>query len=641
MFNYANNISIKARITIIAFFAILYLTLGLAVSYYSLSKIKNDFASMNENELAVKDKVQETIQLVQQMNSLVTVASIAEEVTDQTFMKTQELHNKISKNIEYVKSYSNGDDEKLIKTINLVEKRYSSFYKIASNLHLSFKTDFDDGIDEIIGLDTISKKMAQELILLSKLATNKFEKTTNSIFHLMDLVKMSTAIGSAIAILLFVIFTTIFANSMIRAINEFQEGLLSFFKYLNKESTTVQLLNDKNKNEVSKMAKMVNKSISKIENSLIEDQHIIEEVSRIVLAVSSGKLSERINVKSTNPTLNELTDVINEMMKSLQSTIIHSLKTLELYQNHDYRAKTSIECTGELKDLMQGIDKLGETISLMLVTNKKNGLSLTDDANGLTQNIDKLSVNTTNSAVKLEHTATALEDITENIRANSQNVNQMSQYASEVTISVENGQKLASKTTLAMDEINAEVNSINEAITVIDQIAFQTNILSLNAAVEAATAGEAGKGFAVVAQEVRTLASRSAEAANKIKLIVEKASNKANSGKSIADNMSSDYAKLNDNITRTISLITKVQTSSQEQLGAIEQINDAVSHLDKETQENASVATLAHNVAIQTSTMAQAIVDNANAKEFAGKNTLDNISQKQVHNYKQEEKTIL
>ena len=105
--------------------------------------------------------------------------------------------------------------------------------------------------------------------------------------------------------------------------------------------------------------------------------------------------------------------------------------------------------------------------------------------------------------------------------------------------------------------------------------------------------------------------------------------------------MSSDYAKLNDNITRTISLITKVQTSSQEQLGAIEQINDAVSHLDKETQENASVATLAHNVAIQTSTMAQAIVDNANAKEFAGKNTLDNISQKQVHNYKQEEKTIL
>ncbi|WP_226809460.1 methyl-accepting chemotaxis protein, partial [Aliarcobacter butzleri] len=78
-----------------------------------------------------------------------------------------------------------------------------------------------------------------------------------------------------------------------------------------------------------------------------------------------------------------------------------------------------------------------------------------------------------------------------------------------------------------------QVNAINEAIGVIDNIAFQTNILSLNAAVEAATAGEAGKGFAVVAQEVRNLASRSAEAAHEIKAIVENATIKANEGKNI------------------------------------------------------------------------------------------------------------
>ncbi|RBQ25708.1 methyl-accepting chemotaxis protein, partial [Arcobacter sp. CECT 9188] len=81
---------------------------------------------------------------------------------------------------------------------------------------------------------------------------------------------------------------------------------------------------------------------------------------------------------------------------------------------------------------------------------------------------------------------------------------------------------------IAMDEINTQVNLVNEAISIIDQIAFQTNILSLNAAVEAATAGEAGKGFAVVAQEVRNLAARSAEAAKEIKDIVEKATIKAN-----------------------------------------------------------------------------------------------------------------
>ena len=104
------------------------------------------------------------------------------------------------------------------------------------------------------------------------------------------------------------------------------------------------------------------------------------------------------------------------------------------------------------------------------------------------------------------------------------------------------------KKTESMEEINEQTSSIADAITVIDQIAFQTNILSLNAAVEAATAGEAGKGFAVVAQEVRNLASRSAEAAREIKALVENANSKADEGKQIANKMITGYSKLNENI---------------------------------------------------------------------------------------------
>ena len=143
------------------------------------------------------------------------------------------------------------------------------------------------------------------------------------------------------------------------------------------------------------------------------------------------------------------------------------------------------------------------------------------------------------------------------------------------------------------------------AITVIDQIAFQTNILSLNAAVEAATAGEAGKGFAVVAQEVRNLAARSADAAREIKELVESATTKTNSGKKIADEMIKGYDALNENISSSTKIIKDIETSSNEQTTSIEQINNVVNRLDQQTQNNASVASKTHDIAIDTSSIAQ------------------------------------
>jgi methyl-accepting chemotaxis protein len=158
--------------------------------------------------------------------------------------------------------------------------------------------------------------------------------------------------------------------------------------------------------------------------------------------------------------------------------------------------------------------------------------------------------------------------------------------------------------------------NINEAITVIDQIAFQTNILSLNAAVEAATAGEAGKGFAVVAQEVRNLASRSAEAAKEIKDLVEDANLKANEGKNISAEMIHGYQELNTHINETLHLIENVSSASKEQMTGIEQINDTVTMLDRVTQENANEANQVRAIANDVSSMAKDLVEDALSKKF-------------------------
>ncbi|PHR74468.1 MAG: hypothetical protein COA66_01385 [Arcobacter sp.] len=199
----------------------------------------------------------------------------------------------------------------------------------------------------------------------------------------------------------------------------------------------------------------------------------------------------------------------------------------------------------------------------------------------------------------------------------------MAEYSNELKESIDSGQKLASSTVDSMDEINSQTQAIADAITVIDQIAFQTNILSLNAAVEAATAGEAGKGFAVVAQEVRNLASRSAEAAKEIKDLVEAATVKTNLGKQSADKMIEGYNILNTNIKKTTETINDIALSSKEQQTGIEQINDAITRLDQGTQENAAVASETALIAESTSLMAKGIVDQANEADFIGKGSVE------------------
>ncbi|WP_046995538.1 methyl-accepting chemotaxis protein, partial [Aliarcobacter butzleri] len=128
-----------------------------------------------------------------------------------------------------------------------------------------------------------------------------------------------------------------------------------------------------------------------------------------------------------------------------------------------------------------------------------------------------------------------------------------------------------------------------------------------------------GKGFAVVAAEVRNLASRSAEAAREIKNLVESATQKADQGKKISEDMISGYKALNENIIQTIELIKGVESSSKEQLAGIEQINHAINSLDQQTQENAQIASQTYGVAVQTDTIAKLVLSNANAKEFIGK----------------------
>jgi len=437
------------------------------------------------------------------------------------------------------------------------------------------------------------------------------KKTTNALVLIFGITLL-------ISILFYVLITEIHSK-----MGALQNGLMNFFDFLNKNTTQAKPLEIKSEDEFGQMGKFVNENIKKIEQGVIEEEKFLQNLTQVMKRVENGWFSEHITAETTNQNLRDLKFLVNLSLDNLKARFITINNLLTKYNNQDYRDKlqlSGIEPNGVFDNLIKNVNILEETITAMLIENKQNGLTLDRSSDILLENVDILNRNSNEAAAALEETAAALEQVTSNIASNTENVVRMSKFANELIVSAGNGQQLATDTTEAMDDITAQVTLINQSISVIDQIAFQTNILSLNAAVEAATAGEAGKGFAVVAQEVRNLATRSADAAKEIKDIVTNATNKANEGKAIANQMIAGYTSLNENITKTIEIISDVEMASKEQLSGIQQINDAVNSLDQQTQRNAMIASQTHDVAVETDTIAKLVVSSANEKEFNGKN---------------------
>lgn len=220
---------------------------------------------------------------------------------------------------------------------------------------------------------------------------------------------------------------------------------------------------------------------------------------------------------------------------------------------------------------------------------REGAVASSDNAKEIADGNLDLSNRTEQQASALEESASSLEEITAAVRQNAENASQASLLASDTVSIAERGGEAVNEVVERMASIEESSKRIVAIISVIDSIAFQTNILALNAAVEAARAGEQGRGFAVVASEVRTLAQRSATAAQEIKQLITTSVSEIASGGDLARDAGITMTKIVAAIGKVSQFVADISHANREQSTGIEQTFAAVSEIDRLTQSNAAL----------------------------------------------------
>ena len=380
--------------------------------------------------------------------------------------------------------------------------------------------------------------------------------------HTMPILKAQLMLAVLFIVILSAIVFVLLKRSL-KPISVIQEKLSDTFKFITYESSTApSKLDIHTTDEFGVMSEEINKNIDKVIAGIKKDNTMLEELNVAANNMIRGNLGVKLNENPNNPSLIKLKDLLNTFFSSISQNLGSVINILKAYSNNDYTAKIELrdDIEADLKAMIVGINNAGDAISAMLNSNLNQAQILEEKATMLAESMRNLTDGASKQADSIQESAAAVEQMSSSMNAISQKTGDVIRQSEE----------------------------IKNIIVIIRDIADQTNLLALNAAIEAARAGEHGRGFAVVADEVRKLAERTQKSLGEI--------------------------EANTNVLAQS--INEMSESIKEQAEGINMINRSVAQIDNVTKENRSVVSNTNDVTSEIDGMAKVILTDVRKNKF-------------------------